>query len=575
MPTAATNAPSLEELLGRSQHSILCSSVRDAAACTGDAVSLPPPADELTPDEGSADPAASVPSTRSYPCERCADVMRRRQTETLERELTKHEALQHENQLPHKDIAHLKHNGAELADDQDEGGGKVIQYKQEVARLNAVETSLRATLQDSQREVSKLRTTVAELTAWKAQRKAEDAPLAEEVTHLTEKLRKVEKNLHRYINQTQNMDLNVEFCDETHVIEVALADTVEDMRRKVASAVGLPEDSFDMSFGDEVMGEGYDVTQLSAGDTIVVVKSMKFEAIVALRALGETDLTIQRLKEVEDPEVACLLLQAEVATVIPENFLINSSCTRLDLSAVSTVTRIEDWFLFQSESLTQLDLSSFNNLTHIDGYFACICSSLTAVDLSSLNSLTYVGDGFLEDCTSLTQLDLSSLDRLEHVGDNFLQGCTSLASLDVSALNSLMYVGEHFLQGCNSLASLDLSSLNRLEHIGDNFVSACDSLTAVDLSSLNSLTQVGNGFLSGCITLSSLNLSSLNSVTHFGQKNFCQETNLQTIHLSGCSAVVSSAVEEANLMKFVLDARPKRKRDESPEEDCKRPRLSQ
>ena len=203
MPTPSTDAPSVEELLGRSQRSILCSSVRDAAARTGAAVSVPPPADELTPDVGWTDRAASVLSTGgSYSCERCADfMMLRRRAETLEQELSNHEALQHENRLLHKEIVHLKHYGADLAEDQDEGRGTVMQYKQEVARLNAVETTLRASLHDSQREMSKLRSTIAELTAWKAQRKAEDAhnaPLAEEVTYLTEKLRKVEKNLDGY-----------------------------------------------------------------------------------------------------------------------------------------------------------------------------------------------------------------------------------------------------------------------------------------------------------------------------------------------------------------------------------------
>ena len=71
------------------------------------------------------------------------------------------------------------------------------------------------------------------------------------------------------------MDLNVEYCAETHMIEVALADTTADMRRKVASAVGLPEDSFDMRFRDEAMGEGADMTQLSAGDTIEVAMTKK------------------------------------------------------------------------------------------------------------------------------------------------------------------------------------------------------------------------------------------------------------------------------------------------------------
>ena len=297
------------------------------------------------------------------------------------------------------------------------------------------------------------------------------------------------------------MDLNVEFCDETHVIEVALADTVQDMRRKVASAVGLPEDSFDMSFGDEAMGEGYDMTQLSAGDTILVTTTKRGEAIAALRALGETDLSSERLEEEEDPEVACLLLQAEVTAVIPDGFLMGASITRLDLSAVSTVTKIEGAFLDDCASLTSLDLSSFNSLTRI-GYF------------------------FLRDCTSLTALDLSSLKNLTHVGDYFLDGCTSLTALDLSSLSSLEHVGNLFLHGCLGLTSLDLSSLGGVKDVGHSF--CCD--------------------LAG---------------------------TLQTIHLSGCSAVVSRAVKKANLVKFVVDARPKRKRDESPEEDCKRPRLSQ
>ena len=299
---------------------------------------------------------------------------------------------------------------------------------------------------------------------------------------------------------TRNMDLNVEFSDETYVIEVALDDTVEDMRLKVASAVGLPEDSFDMSFRDEVMGEGADITQLSAGDTIMLAKSTtkKFEAIELLRALGETNLTLHRLKRVQDPEVACLLLQAEVTTDIPRWFLGWTSLTRLDLSAVSTVTRIGNSFLAQ-------------------------CTSLTAVDLSSLNSLEHIGHSFLKNCSSLTAVDLS---------------------------------------------------FNRLMHIGETFLCKCISLTALNLS-FNNLAYIGNMFLSGCTTLSAVDFSSFQNVTSVGKYDFCARTNLQRIRLSGCSAVVSSAVEEANLSEFVVEARPKRKRDESPDEDCKRPRLSQ
>ena len=351
----------------------------------------------------------------------------------------------------------------------------------------------------------------------------------------------------RKTQQHKIMDLNVEFCDKTHVIEVALADTVEDMRRKVASAVGLPEDSFGMSFGDEVMGEGADMTQLSAGDTILVTTTKRGEAIAALHALGETDLRPEKLKKVKDPEVACLLLQAEVATVIPAMFLGLTSITRLDLSAVSTVTRIEADFLYYCRNLTSLDLSSFNSLTHIENGFLNTCESLTELDLSSLNNVTHIGDWFISNC-SLTAVDLSSFNSLTRIGNGFITGCRSLNSIDVTPLKNVTVIGYSFLLHCTSLTSLDLSSLTHLTRIGAHFLNGCESLTSLDLSSLSNVTDVGS--------------------------HFCVGTNLQTIRLSGCSAAVSSAVKKANLMKFV-HARPKRKRDESPEEDCKRPRLSQ
>ena len=88
------------------------------------------------------------------------------------------------------------------------------------------------------------------------------------------------------------------------------------------------------------MGEGADMTQLSAGDTIILTKTKKQEAIAELHALGVTDITAEKLESVRDPEVACLLLQAEVATVIPNGFLADTSLTRLDLSAESIVTHM-------------------------------------------------------------------------------------------------------------------------------------------------------------------------------------------------------------------------------------------
>ena len=304
------------------------------------------------------------------------------------------------------------------------------------------------------------------------------------------------------------MDLNIKgFDTNQHTVEVGEDDTVEDLRRKVATAMGLPEDGFCMSFGGEAMGEGADMTQLSAGDTIILTKTQKQEAIAELHALGVTDITAEKLESVEDPEVACLLLQAEVATVIPHYFLSDTSLTRLDLSAESIVTHIGDCFLGE-------------------------CTSLTSVDLSGLSNVTQVGEGFLGLCSRLTTLDLSPLRNVTSINDGFLDGCESFTTIDLSALSNVTQVGASFLQNCRSLTTLDLSPLSNVTHIR------------------------------------------LNIFTHNTQ--FAENcTSLTSIYLSGCSSVVSNEVRNGELSKLVVEARPKRSRDESPEQSQKRQRHAQ
>ena len=109
-----------------------------------------------------------------------------------------------------------------------------------------------------------------------------------------------------------------------------------------------------------------------------LTKTTKYQSVEALRALGETDISEARLATVKDPDVASLLLQAEVATVIPHYFLRNASFTRLDLSAVSGVTRIYDNFLHGCASVETVDLSGLCNVTHIGNDCLYRCPSLTS-----------------------------------------------------------------------------------------------------------------------------------------------------------------------------------------------------
>ena len=233
-----------------------------------------------------------------------------------------------------------------------------------------------------------------------------------------------------------------------HEIEVSVDDTGRDLFRKVASAVGLPEGCFDMTFRDELIAEGEDVVQLR-GHRVVVTETMtqkrKQDAIAALRALGEMTLTSQRLKQVtdegNDPKVACLFLQAQVVTAIPENFFSRTAVTCIDLSHASAVTVIGEEFLFA-------------------------CTSLTTVDLSGLQSVTSIGDNFLGHCTSLSTIDLSGLERVTSIGHWFLSDCSSLSTVDLSGLQGVTSVGHSFFED-----NLGLRVLNGQDRCNDAVLS--------------------------------------------------------------------------------------------------------
>ena len=126
-----------------------------------------------------------------------------------------------------------------------------------------------------------------------------------------------------------------------------------------------------------------------------------------------------------------------------------------------------------------------------------------------------------------------------------------------------------------SLTSIDLSGLSNVTQVGAWFLQSCSSLTTLDISALSNVTQIKSGFLFGCNSLTTLDLSPLSNVTHissgFGGTHFAENcTSLTSIYLSGCSSVVSNEVrKDEKLRKLVVEARPKRSRDESPEQSQK------
>ena len=249
-------------------------------------------------------------------------------------------------------------------------------------------------------------------------------------------------------------------------------------------------------------------------------------------------------------------------TIISRNFMRDSSITSLDLSGLSSVTAIGNYFMSSCSQLTAVDLSGLNSVTTI-GYYFLFHSHLTSVDLSGFSSLTIVGSYFMSSCSQLTSLDLSSLSSLTTIGDNFLfhshltaldlsglssltttgnyslYSCSQLTSLDLSGLSNLIIIGHFFLSCSHKLTSLDLSGLSSVITIEEGFLSSCSQLTAVDLSGLSSLTTIGGGFLYSCSRLTTVDLSSLSSVTTIGDSflYFCLQ--LTTLDLSGLRSVTT------------------------------------
>ena len=277
------------------------------------------------------------------------------------------------------------------------------------------------------------------------------------------------------------MELTVRtFGKRQYAIEVGEDDTTEKLREKVASATGLCEDDFHMEFGGE---EVEDITQLSAGDTVVLTeakaKAKKYEAIAALHALGERDITAGRLRVVRDAEVATLLLQAEVATAIPDDFLQNSAVTSIDFSNVSVVGVIGKGFIWQCRSLTAVDLSGLSSLTRIEDGFLSSCPALTTVNLTGLRAVTTIGAHFMYRCTALTTVDLSSLRSVTTIGAECLTDCTSLTAVDLSGLSALTTIDREFLLLCPALTTVNLTGLRSVTTIGARFMDYCGNLRNV------------------------------------------------------------------------------------------------
>ena len=345
------------------------------------------------------------------------------------------------------------------------------------------------------------------------------------------------------------MDLTIkDFDEKEHVVEVGVDDALGHLRLKVASAAGLQEDSFQMTFRGEVLREEEGIKELSAGDTIMLMRTTKFAAIAALHALGETDLTKKRLETVDDPDVARLLLEAEVATEIPDGFLQRSALTRLDLSAVSVVTEIGNAFLDNCPQLTELDLSGLCNVTVIGAYFINSTERLESINLSGFGSVTEIGKWFLAS-TALRTVDLSVFRCVTVIEEGFLNFCKHLTSVDLSGLSNVTKIGHDFLYGCSALKRVCLSGLRSVVTIGVSFFGNCSRLQVVTgLSALSGVRSIGEGFFS-CSGLTRMNASGLSKDALVVRRLLAKEPPLPTDAIHGLRCETDNVPDPATVQK--------------------------
>ena len=335
----------------------------------------------------------------------------------------------------------------------------------------------------------------------------------------------------------KNMEICVKSFDgEKYTVEVGVDDTTADIRRKVASAAALCEDSFHMSFGGKVLDDGHDTTQLSSGDTVVLLNSQKHEARAALRELGETRLVPERFEGLTDPKLIHLFLQAEVVTKLPPAFLAGGKFEELDLSGVSGVTTTGANLLCKCTALHTADLSGWSSVTLVECAFLNDCSTLRTLDLSGWSNVTHIENSFLHNCPALAVLDLSGWRNVTHIGSSFLSNCRSLRTLDVSMWKNVTSVDVAFLYSCRALKAICLGWRN-VTQVGSYFLSSCSGLTTLDLSGWRSVAKIDDYFLSDCTALTSLNLSGWHNVSSVGDYFVANCSELKTLDWSGWANV--------------------------------------
>ena len=218
---------------------------------------------------------------------------------------------------------------------------------------------------------------------------------------------------------------------------------------------------------------------------------------------------------------------------IPDRFLPESSnLNSVDLSQLSHIRSIGKEFLFECNSLSSVTLPTPRQnqqqqnllLQDVSTFFLAGCTGLKRMDafmMSALSNITVIRNFFLYECSGLVEVDLSPLVNVVEVHDHFLSGCAGLTTLNIQMMAqvgggvgvggggrdeqdqqqqqlsllppSLHKLHRGFLCECRGLRELDLSPLSHFTEIAPYFLANCTGLTTLDLTPLSKVTQLPEG----------------------------------------------------------------------------------
>ncbi|MCH5234933.1 MAG: hypothetical protein J1E16_06535 [Muribaculaceae bacterium] len=225
-----------------------------------------------------------------------------------------------------------------------------------------------------------------------------------------------------------------------------------------------------------------------------VINSIKWENIskIGNYFLYNNSITDLILKDIEELEEIgdrfldkCYKLKSIELNNLPKLYYIGNyfrygqsgvlydSLTKFIIKETPNLTEIGNMFLNRSSDINELDLSGISNVRKINDYFMYQCSKVKGInDLSIFSNATYIGNNFLNN-TIISVIDLSQFKNALYIGDNFM------SNISISNNN-------------RNISFLDLTILPRnINHIGDNFMSD-NYIEKVNLSITWDINELGN-----------------------------------------------------------------------------------